>query len=144
MHRIPTPAQPVRGEVCLSAYRQHVQGGVVPPKGALLHLKSQLLPLQRQALICFRVGSYPLGIATGRNEGDGSANAQQGQAPGGAAHCSPPADLQGVAGAVEDMQHSLLECPFHATVRQSWDEAFGQQATTVQAGSDCVQDAAAA
>jgi hypothetical protein len=64
----PDPRTASEGEVCLSTYRQHVQGGVVPPKGAP-HLKSHLLPLQRQALIRFRVGSYPLRIATAAMRG---------------------------------------------------------------------------
>ena len=125
------PRSASEADVCLSTYRRGVQGGVVPPKGAP-HLKSHLLPLQRQALIRFRVGSYPLRIATGRNEGDGSANAQPGQALGSRriARSMRTCRVCGVAGAVEDMQHFLLECPFYDRIRQSWGAAFGQQATT--------------
>ena len=118
-------------DVCCSTYRQRVQGGVVNPKGPP-HLKSHLLPLQRQALIRLRVGSYPLRIATGRNKGDGSVNAQPGQALGSRriARSMRTCRVCGTAGAVEDMQHFLLECPFYARTRQSWCSAFGQQATT--------------
>jgi len=118
--------------VCVTpAYASMCKGAWCPPTGAP-HLKSHLLPLQRQALIRFRVGNYPLRISTGRNEGGGSANAQQGQARG-----TRRIDRQlrtcrvcGVAGAVEDMQHFRLECPPYARIRQSWVEAFGQQPTT--------------
>ena len=125
------PRTASEGDVCCSTYRQWVQGGAVPPKGAP-HLKSHLLPLQRLALVRLRVGSYPLRIATGRNEGDGSANALPGRALGTRRiHRSlRTCRVCGVAGAVEDMQHFLLECPFYARVRQSWGAAFGQQATT--------------
>jgi len=44
----------------------------------------------------------------------------------------PSCRARGAAGAVEDMQHFVLECPFYASVRQSWGEATpragGQQA----------------
>ena len=108
----PDPRTASEGEVCLSTYRQHVQGGVVPPKGAP-HLKSHLLPLQRQALIRFRVGSYPLRIATGRNEGDGSANASEGRARGTRriARQLRTCRVCGVAGAVEGFFLPVLcEC----------------------------------
>jgi len=127
---LPAVAQTGCTQCCVPT-GQHVRGGVVPPKGAP-HLKSHLLPLQRQALIRFRVGSYPLRIATGRNEGDGSANAQPGRARGTRriiARQPRTCRVCGVAWAVEDMQHFLLECSSYARVRQSWLAAFGQQAT---------------
>ena len=84
------------------------------------------LPLQRQALVRFRVGRHPLRIATGRNEGMAVPTHSQ------VKHRGRGGAWLGLWCRRGSRGHAalLLDCPFYATVGQSWDEAFGQQATT--------------
>ena len=123
------PRTASKNDVCLSTYCQWVQlllGSPAP------HLKQFLLHHHKQTLIRLRTGGYPLRIATGRNEGSGSANVQPGHTHGhrclDRSHrtcliCNAP-------GCVEDLKHFLLECPAYAQLRLSYHAVFAGHATT--------------
>jgi len=112
-----------------STYCQWVLGA--PQPGPAPHMKSFLSYKAKLALVRLRVGGYPLRIATGRNEGSGAANAQDGRAlgPRGIPRAARICRLC-QAGCVEDLQHFLVECPGYAATRQRWHCVFAGRGST--------------
>ena len=114
--------------VWASTYRRWVQGA---PDAVTPHLKAFLTYKDRRTLMRLRVGSYPLRVCTGRNEGSGAANATGDGRPG--TRCIPRTQRTcKVCGTVEDLKHFLLECPAYAAVKGEWAAVFeGRNSTAM-------------
>jgi hypothetical protein len=110
--------------VYCSTYRQWVRGPEAVRSAP--HLKSFLTFRLKQSLIRFRVGGFPLRIATGRNEGSGRANASGGRqlGPRGIPRGSRTCHVCKSTEAVEDIKHFLLECPVYQSLRSKWSCVF--------------------
>ena len=81
-----------------------------------------------------RVGSYPLRIATGRNEGSGVRNAAPGERLGPRGIPQEQRTCRVCTHApVEDLPHFLLECPAYAEVKQRHPLLFSPQHTVSSA-----------
>ena len=118
--------------VVASTYVRWVRGG--PPTGPAPHFTALLGHKAKAVLLRLRVGSFPLRIATGRNEGSGVRNAAPGErlGPRGIAREYRTCQVCG-QGTVEDLQHFLLECPAYEDVKQQFVPVFAPPHTTVAA-----------
>ena len=72
-----------------------------------------------------RTGSYPLRIATGRNERRAPPDGGQGQQEGGSGRGRGLPRCERIcrvchSGAVEDLRHFILECPAYTAIRQRY------------------------
>jgi len=128
-HVAPDPRSADSHSVFVSTYRQWVRGVDSAPIGPAPHVGSLLSLHRKAALVRLRVGSYPLRVATGRNEGSGVRNAAAGQRLG--ARGIPRAERicrlchsSGFPNAVEDLLHFLCECPAYAHIRALWPQVF--------------------
>jgi hypothetical protein len=133
------PRSATHNDVCCSTYCQWVQLVLGSPAP---HLKQFLLHHHKQALIRLRVGGYPLRVATGRNEGSGSANVQPGRTHGRRylERSRRTCLICSTQGCVEDLKHFLLECPAYAQLRQSYHAVFAGHtatATLLQQSDQC-------
>jgi len=116
--------------VVAATYVRWVRGGV--PSGPAPHFTALLGYKAKATLLRLRVSSYPLRIATGRNEGSGARNAGPDGRLG--PRGIPRAERMCrccTADIVEDLKHFLLECPAYTAVKQQFAPLFAQQHSTV-------------
>jgi hypothetical protein len=118
--------------VVASTYVRWVRGD--PPTGPAPHFTALSGHKSKAVLLRLRAGSFPLRIATGRNEGSSVRNAAPGErlGPRGIAREDRTCPVYG-QGSVEDLQHFVLECPAYDVVKQQFAPVFAPPHTTVAA-----------
>ena len=115
------PAHAPSSEVVLATYHHWVCGGA-RPQDAAPHMRSPLNRSEKACLCRLRIGSFDLGIHTGR-------------------FCKTPRPERickaCTTGEVEDLPHFLLRCPAHAVTRAKYADIYKEHAThTLLAHSD--------
>jgi len=109
--------------VVAKTYVQWVRGGAIV--GPAPHFTALLSHKAKTTLLQLRLSSYPLRIATGKNEGSGVRNAAPGQrlGPRGIPRGERTCRVCG-QGRVEDLQHFLEDCTEYTAVKARFSSLF--------------------